>query len=188
MNAKELELSKLNATTSTLGMYIYGVCIGMDFKEIASIFMSDLGLMFSEILDGNQFTGNFGTFSMNNTFNYFELGPNLSRFDEKIFVNNKLIESPLTIFSELLEKKYKVLENKKQVKGKKLIMKLASDVRYSLSDKIKMIESFRSNAPSENKYKFNQLIDFIKEYFYQWDIVLKNRDKYNDLKVLAEGA
>ena len=51
-----------------------------------------------------------------------------------------------------------------------------------------MIESFRSNAPSENKYKFNQLIDFIKEYFYQWDIVLKNRDKYNDLKVLAEGA
>jgi len=69
-NAKELQLSKLNATTKTLGMYIYGLSIGMDFKEIANAMMSPVGLMISELLNGNVFSNNPGTFTLDTTFGY----------------------------------------------------------------------------------------------------------------------
>ena len=49
-NAKELALSKLNAGTKTLGMYIYGLSIGMEFNDIASIMMSDVGRVINDIM------------------------------------------------------------------------------------------------------------------------------------------
>jgi len=55
-NAKELQLSKLNATIKTLGLYIYGISIGMDFKEIANIMMSDVGRVINEIMSEDRFS------------------------------------------------------------------------------------------------------------------------------------
>jgi hypothetical protein len=56
-NAKELALSKLNAGTKTIGMYIYGISIGMDFKDIAKLLMSPTGNLITSLLDGNSFRG-----------------------------------------------------------------------------------------------------------------------------------
>ena len=55
MNAKELALSKLNASTKTLGIYIYGISIGMDFRDISKILMSDVGDVIIQLLDSNVF-------------------------------------------------------------------------------------------------------------------------------------
>lgn len=41
-NAKELCLEKLNADTNLIGMYVYGLSIGMDFKDVAKIMMSPM--------------------------------------------------------------------------------------------------------------------------------------------------
>ena len=57
MNAKELALSKLNASTKTIGMYIYGISIGMDFRDIAKILMSDTGGIITQLLNNNIFSG-----------------------------------------------------------------------------------------------------------------------------------
>ena len=72
MNAKELQLYLLNASTKTLGLYTYGISIGMDFKDITKILTSPIGLEFSKLLNGNVFLNDDGTFSVINTFKYFE--------------------------------------------------------------------------------------------------------------------
>ena len=72
MNAKELQLYLLNASTKTLGLYTYGISIGMDFKDITKILTSPIGLEFSKLLNGNVFLNDNGTFSVINTFKYFE--------------------------------------------------------------------------------------------------------------------
>jgi hypothetical protein len=56
-------------------MYLYGISIGVPVERLYSIINSDLGLEFSKILDGNTFNNNDGTYTLDNTFNYFELGP-----------------------------------------------------------------------------------------------------------------
>jgi hypothetical protein len=63
-NAKDLTLSKLNATMNTLGMYLYGITIGMDVKTLIKHMTSDVGLIISEIINGNKFANDPGTFSM----------------------------------------------------------------------------------------------------------------------------
>ena len=44
VNAKELALDKLNAA-NMLGMYIYGISIGMNFKDISKIIASRTGII-----------------------------------------------------------------------------------------------------------------------------------------------
>jgi len=56
-NAKELALAKLNAGTGTLGMYIYGLSIGVSFDNIFSILTSPVALEISKLIRGNLFTG-----------------------------------------------------------------------------------------------------------------------------------
>lgn len=56
MNAKELALSKLNANTKMLGMYIYGLTIGMNFNDIANILMSPVGNVIKNLLNNDSFS------------------------------------------------------------------------------------------------------------------------------------
>jgi len=41
-NAKELKLAKLNASNEILGLYLYGVSIGVPFEKLVSIFTSNV--------------------------------------------------------------------------------------------------------------------------------------------------
>ena len=56
-NAKELALAKMNAGTGMLGMYIYGMAIGVSFDDIFSILTSPVALEISKLIRGNSFTG-----------------------------------------------------------------------------------------------------------------------------------
>lgn len=80
-NAKELSLAKLNASTNMLGMYIYGVTLGMDFNDLAKIMMSPAAIEINRLMYGNSFNGE-SAMPINSVFNYFEKGPtaNISRF------------------------------------------------------------------------------------------------------------
>lgn len=102
-NAKELALAKLNASDKTLGMYIYGLSIGMEFEDVASILMSPVGLTLTSVMEGNIFNNNSGLFNLNKVFDYFEAGPNNLIKDNKIgftLLVNALV-SGRTNFSEL---------------------------------------------------------------------------------------
>lgn len=74
-NAKELALAKLNASDKTLGMYIYGLSIGMKFEDVSSILMSPVGRTLTSVMEGNVFNNDNGLFSIDKVFDYFELGP-----------------------------------------------------------------------------------------------------------------
>ena len=75
-NAKELALDKLNAS-NMLGMYIYGITIGVDFKTLADIICSETGLIINEMMRGNSFLNEKGM-NVQNIFDYLETAPYLS--------------------------------------------------------------------------------------------------------------
>jgi len=74
-NAKELALSKLNAS-KMLGMYIYGIAIGMDFRDIASIIASKTGQVIDSLIREDVITNSNGM-NFENIFDYLEVGPNI---------------------------------------------------------------------------------------------------------------
>jgi hypothetical protein len=74
-NAKELTLSKLNASPKMLGMYLFGISIGMDFRDVSKILMSDAGATMYNLLNSNVFTGDEGFNSPKSVFEYFMRGP-----------------------------------------------------------------------------------------------------------------
>ena len=75
-NAKELALDKLNAA-NMLGMYIYGITIGVDFQTLSNIICSKTGLIINEMMESNSFLKQKGM-NIQNIFDYLELAPNLT--------------------------------------------------------------------------------------------------------------
>lgn len=195
-NAKELQLSKLNATDKTLGIYTYGVSIGMDIKEIADILMSDLAQEISSIMEGNQFLNDSGAQSLNGVFNYFELGPSHVIRKFKLPIKNELTQrfsNPYDEFINLLQRYPGYI---KQNQFGEAIKEFATSEQggfRTLNDKLQVLNNIKNNISNfafseEMLYKLRQLIDFIETYCRQWDLVQNNIQKYRDLKTLAGGA
>lgn len=195
-NAKELALSKLNAGTKTLGMYIYGLSIGMEFNDIANIMMSDVGRVINDVMQQDVFSNKAGFSRLDKkVFNYFEYGPKeqLSKYQLHQDSNGETIGvSPLDFF----EKKFNELTDfidKKTGNKKSFTAALAE---YALSnviiqEKLKFIEQLRdmySSSSQEAKEVYNSLIDFVQQYIIQGSIIGQNLDTYKSIKTLSEGA
>ena len=89
-------------------MYIYGLSIGMDFKEIADAMMSPVGLMMSELLNGNVFSNNSGTFTLDSTFQYLDYPITLiDKYKKRIQspTTNKVVNGFYDRFTETLFKR-----------------------------------------------------------------------------------
>jgi hypothetical protein len=54
-NAKELVLAKINAGVGTIGMYLYGLSLGMSFDAIYKIMTSPLAFRLAELTKGDVF-------------------------------------------------------------------------------------------------------------------------------------
>lgn len=199
-NAKELQLSKLNAGTSTIGMYIYGITIGMDFNDIAQILMSDVGKVITNVMKGNVFNQNYGYNSLNSAFNYLELGPNLNAYNELNFdENNKPIKQATEFFVEqwmgqqFFKKNY--ANNRKKQSIKNMVGCLAWLEGVNLGDKIEAVLKLKNLSDPKwddrTKARYNQMIEAIVDYVKQVDIIKSNKSNeiiYNNLKTLAAGA
>ena len=187
-NAKELALSKLNASTKTIGMYIYGITIGMDFKDIAKILMSPTGSIVTSLLEGDVFTGKREVSQPVDVFKYFEYCPKelLNKYDVHQDPEGITIPiSPLQKFSELFRQQQSLKENDDLGKAISAFGKAG----YIIQEKLNSLESLRSQYNSPSKYAqrmYNQLIDSIEEYV----INLSNIDErvLSDLYTLAQGA
>ena len=194
-NAKELALSKLNASTKTIGMYIYGITIGMDFKDVAKLLMSDTGGIITSLLEGDVFAQRDGYTKASSVFEYFEKCPSkqLNRFD--IYSSPDGVEigrSPLDFFEEAFLNQEDWLKDKN---GDKLPFNVAlasfAGSNMILSDKLNAIEKLRYSYKSASAYAvetYNQLIDFAEDYVRQCHIAASNKSVMDDLQILAEGA
>ena len=117
-NAKELALSKLNAGTKTIGMYIYGITIGMNFEDIANIMMSDVGEVMLQLMEGNVFTNEAGFSDMKRIFDYFDEGPKkqLKAFN----INSDPNGLKFANIYKYFEKEFRKIHNLQNKKGKDL--------------------------------------------------------------------
>lgn len=193
-NAKELALSKLNAGTKTLGLYVYGISIGMDFKDLAGIMMSDVGRVINEVLSDDVFSEKDGYGNVGDSlFKYFDEGPKraLSNFDIHKDSNGQDMNSPLKALEKLFNDRTSFKDEKGNILkfGKALVAFSRSNLH--LAEKLSFFEKLRHDysAPSEEgKQRFSQLIDFVQDYVQQNHIIGLNQGIYEDIKTLSKGA
>lgn len=192
-NAKELQLDKLNAGRNMIGMYIFGLSIGMKFNDIANIIMSPVGNLFRSLTEENVLTSQNAYGNIDEPiFKYFTEGPQkqLFKFDSKTDSEGHTVQkSPLDIFKDVISKEFNIpFDN-----GHKLLKQIGI---LNIADKIQRIEKYKNSyTPTfkgeiivEKKEEFNQLIDFAIDYMIQFEIVKNNQEAFKDLKKLAQGA
>ena len=192
-NAKELALSKLNAGTKTIGMYIYGITIGMNFEDIANIMMSDVGEVMLQLMEGNVFTNEAGFSDMKRIFDYFDEGPKkqLKAFN----INSDPNGLKFANIYKYFEKEFRKIHNLQNKKGKDLpfeqvLVDFAQsnyDLKFKL-DQIGKLRLFYNNVNIYAKQKYNQLLDFIETYITQSHIIGQHKGVYKDFKTLQKGA
>lgn len=71
-NAKELCLAKLNANASMAGMYIYGLTMGIPFKDLGKLLMSDIGNEVASYLKGSIISGKMKLNTVEQVLKHFE--------------------------------------------------------------------------------------------------------------------
>lgn len=172
-NAKELALSKLNAA-NMLGMYIYGISIGMDFKDISKIIASKTGQVIDSLMKDDVIIGQRGM-SIENIFDYLELGPKIE-YSEKI--------------SQTIKANYDTILNQKTLRD--LAWQRAYYIQQKGSNEVKLeylkedetIDEVRKNNPSANILTGIDLIAFYEskklsgspQNFYYNGIIEYNRN------------
>lgn len=174
-------------------MYIYGISIGMDFRDIAKLLMSDTGDVLVSILSDNVFTQSNGYFKASQAFGYFDKCPfrDLNEFNiYRDTKGNEIGNSPLKVFEEAFLQQNTWLKDKY---GAPLKLNVAL-ARYAKSKqpidvKLNKIESLRKSYNSPSSYAtqiYNKLLDYVENYINQ----LHKTDKQTvaELKILAEGA
>ena len=198
-NAKELVLAKINAGTATMGMYLYGMSIGVPFETIFKIMSSPIGFRIAELVKGDSFNGDSGKFTILNAIKYLRNAPqNISIRSSLDLSGMKDIEYPSTAFLNALNKKLG-----KEANGLQTLTKMwESDNNF---DMVSYLEELRNktfgieNSDLKLQYEaeYNKCIDLAIQYVN--DYMLANGNNYystiygggnilTDMETLAEGA
>lgn len=67
-NAKDLALAKINSGPKLMGMYIYGMTLGIPIETLISIMKSPAGMILKELTEGSLFDGDIGSFRVLDVF------------------------------------------------------------------------------------------------------------------------
>lgn len=90
-NAKELKLAKLNASSEILGLYIYGVSVGIPFEKLVKIFTSNVADVLNQNIKGNIF----------NNDEDVRLGQAISALKFGPFVSKKTLEDKSSLINKI---------------------------------------------------------------------------------------
>jgi hypothetical protein len=63
-------LAKINAGTSTIGMYLYGLSLGIPFDTLYKIMTSPLAFRLAELTKGDSFNNDSGTIDVIGALDY----------------------------------------------------------------------------------------------------------------------
>lgn len=169
-NAKELALSKLNCDTNTMGMWLYGLTIGVPFTTMAKIMTSNIGFQISSMLYGNMFT-NTPSQSMNRIFSYIDNGPD----------DIATTENPQDIFDY-----YSGLGIDLNAENYPDIINIVKDNSYGIADIQNAIEILEANKKLQgvNINSINQTQTWLRIRA----LLKQDSNIYEDFKTLAKGA
>lgn len=208
-NAKELALAKLNAGTQTLGMYLYGLSLGVPVDTLFKIMTSPLAFRLVELAKGDIFSGNSGCGTIISALDYLHRDPldqlaRFNTFDLSIYNEGKpkdqKILGPADFAWQLLQNNIADDYNEKlpllrQLAYKSNAIQLIEDLR----SKVNQISSVIQTKDEFNLYStlYNQVLDFMEQYIADVKLEL-NSGNYDtvygksviatDLETLALGA
>ena len=189
-NAKDLSLGKINAGPAMLGMYAYGITLGIDVVTLAKIINSPQGRAISKALSGNVFTGDMGFSSALQAINFLN-GQNLTRFLTQFdYADNRGSKTLFNAFKNIAAKKLSIDQNDKcakeiQERTTKSITKVVEILlrKGQFDSYLNQIQKTSSWGYSEK-----QLFEALKEYsalIQQWH---GDENKQHDLEILSQGA
>ena len=188
-NAKELSLAKLNAGSAMISTYIYGISIGMDFKDISRLLMDPTGLALRGVIDSNLLQETPGYNQLVRAFDYFESGPSkhLKEFDRFLDYQEGISRfKPLAHFNAVLENMG--VEPKFGVQNLTLYLQNRRDTNRNLSEVLSELDSFKGKyqGSEQDIANFNKLIDFAQNYAIEYYSI--NWKHFNEIKRLNKGA
>lgn len=202
-NAKELVLAKINAGTASIGMYLYGLSIGIPFEQLYEVMTSPLAFRLSELTKGDSFNNDSGTNNIVGALQYLKNEPtnNLKKFDT-IDLTGTDVKKPSELFDKVLTKylqgkvndKYLVTPIQAVVENKLKWSEIVVKLRKALAEEI---TSLKNDSKTLYEVKFNQLIEFVDQFISDASLLHNDVNKqglyglsntYYDLETLATGA
>lgn len=208
-NAKELALAKLNAGTQTLGMYLYGLSLGVPVDTLFKIMTSPFAFRLVELAKGDIFSGNSGCRTILGALDYLHRDPleqlaRFNTFDLSIYNEGKSkdqkILGPADFAWQLLQNSIADDYNEKlpllrQLAYRDNVIQLIEGLR----SKVNQISNVIQTKDEFNLYStlYNQALDFMEQYISDVQLEL-NSGNYDtvygksviatDLETLALGA
>ena len=189
-NAKDLSLGKINAGPAMLGMYAYGITLGIDVVTLAKIINSPQGRAISKALSGNVFTGDMGFSSALQAINFLN-GQNLTRFLTQFdYADNRGSRTLFNAFKNIAAKELSRDQNDKcaqeiQERTTKSITKVVEILlrKGQFNSYLNQIQKTSSWGYSEK-----QLFEALKEYNALIQLWHGDENKKHDLEILSQGA
>ena len=204
-NAKDLALSKLNAGTSTLGMYLYGLSLGVPVETLYKIMTSPLAIRLAELTRGDAFNGNSGTGNILGAISYLHKDPVdlLNRYNRINLTQYKGLNQPYTYLWDLINKEAQ--DEDIDITKSNILSQLASKpgiidiLENHLRNKVNELSPLITDAKTFNTYKalYDQALDFIEQYIRDvqlwkysgnYSTVYGEHNIATDLETLAYGA
>lgn len=171
-NAKELALNKLNCDNNTMGMWLYGLTIGMAPKDIYNIMTSDIAFEIAKLARSNIFIDQDGM-SINRVIKFIENGPQIS---SNIAWNRILHEFKSTI----------VEANSKRSRGEEIFTPESLDTLYKLQDKIKQDTKLQKEDKQFILNTIDSILTYIRVKSKLQDSISK--EAFEDFKTIYKGA
>lgn len=208
-NAKELALAKLNAGTQTLGMYLYGLSLGVPVDNLFKIMTSPLAFRLVELAKGDIFNGNSGCGTILKALGYLHKDPldqiaKYNTFDIAAFNQNKkeqLMQPGQFAWQMIKDNLIDKTFNEKLPLLRQLVIKNNKAIENieKLRSKVNQLSSIINNEDYFKLYAtlYNQALDFIEQYIQDvklerdsgtYDTVYGKSVIATDLETLALGA
>ena len=189
-NAKDLSLGKINAGPAMLGMYAYGITLGIDVVTLAKIINSPQGRAISKALSGNVFTGDMGFSSALQAINFLN-GQNLTRFLTQFdYADNRGSRTLFNAFKNIAAKELYINQDDEcakeiQERTTKSITKVVEILlrKGQFDSYLNQIQKTSSWGYSEK-----QLFEALKEYNALIQLWHGDENKKHDLEILSQGA
>lgn len=156
-NAKELILAKVNAGTATMGLYLYGLSIGVPIDELYRILTSPLAFRITELTKGDLFNGEAGVNGVLGALKYMREEPtDISKYDDVKILSDIEYKKPSKVLSDLINK---------EILGKSNEKDFVKDPLTQISKKL--YEAYReernTNTPGYASNVLNDIISKIRD-------------------------
>ena len=189
-NAKDLSLGKINAGPAMLGMYAYGITLGIDVVTLAKIINSPQGRAISKALSGNVFTGDMGFSSALQAINFLN-GQNLTRFLTQFdYADNRGSRTLFNAFKNIAAKE--LSRNQDDECAKEIQERTTKSITKVVEILLRkgQFDSYLNQIQKTSSWGYSekQLFEALKEYNALIQLWHGDENKKHDLEILSQGA